>query len=110
MMDGENYKQRRQNTDDWTPEKVSILPRGRTGGRRGYDSTSNGGGGNGKSKSKSTGDDNFRDTGNNMFESFRNLDDAIALAKHKSLDDNDDGSGDGDRKCSLFEVSEAVCI
>ena len=45
-----------------------------------------------------------------MFESFRNLDDAIALAKHKSLDDNDDGGGDGDRKCSLFEVSEAVCI
>ena len=108
MMDGKNSNQRRRKTDDWTPEKISSLPRGRTGGRRGYDSTSNGGGD--KSKSKSNGDDKFRDTGNNMFESFRNLDDAIALAQRKSLDDNDDGSGDGDRKSSLFEVSEAVCV
>ena len=44
-----------------------------------------------------------------MFESFRKLEDAIALAKRKSLDDNDDGSGGGDRKGSLFEVSKEVC-
>ena len=110
MMDGENSNQRRQKTDDWTPEKIGILPRGRTGGRRGYDSTSNGGGDKSKSKSKSNGDDKCRDTRNNLFESFRNLDDTTALAKRKSLDDNDDGSGDGDRKSSLFEVSEAGCV
>jgi hypothetical protein len=91
-------------------KKISILPHGRTGGRRGYDSTSNGGGDKSKSKSKSNGDDKCRDTRNNMFESFRNLDDAIALANRNSVDDNDDGSGDGDRKSSLFEVSEAVCV
>ncbi len=95
--------QRRRKTNEWIPEKISSLPRGRTGGRRGYGATSIDGGG------KSNGDEVGCDTRNDMFESFRNLDDAIAQAKRKSLDDNDDGSVDGDRKASLFEVSEEVC-